>query len=565
MIKLTVMPSRKIKRSKNSLYIKFMYSNEFNEMMNLLKQYPKRYYHQDIKAWELNTKFFLDILNTYRNYNLSIIGELPKDLEKQLDLYDRLTLEPMDNYSSKTKPFNHQLESFEFAKYNDKFILGDEQGLGKTKQAIDIAVAHKHKFKHCLIVCCVNGLKWNWLNEIAIHSNEKGHIIGSRINKVGKVHIGTINERLEDLKLDRPEYFLITNIETLRDDKIATQLNKMCADGTIGIVIADEIHKCVNSTSKQGKSIHKLTSIYKIAMTGTPLMNTPIDLYNILKWIGVEHHSLTEFKSYYCNLGGIGGNEIVSYKHLPELQKLLNGVMLRRKKEDVLDLPPKIRTTEYVEMDKQQSSLYNDIKNNICDNIDKICLMPNPLVELIRLRQCTGNPSIISSKCNKSAKYDRMLEIIEECANNNEKVIVFSNWTSVINPAYKLLKKFNPAIITGEVKDRQEQEYKFQNDESCKVILGTIQAMGTGLTLTKASTVIFLDSPWNMSNKEQAEDRAHRIGTTKPVNIITIVCKDTIDERIEDIIYYKSGLSNMLVDGKAMNKIDKDTISYLLS
>ena len=89
--------------------------------------------------------------------------------------------------------------------------------------------------------------------------------------------------------------------------------------------------------------------------------------------------------------------------------------------------------------------------------------------------------------------------------------------------------------------------------------------MGTGLTLTQASTVIFLDSPWNMSNKEQAEDRAHRIGTTKPVNIITLVCKGTIDERIESLIQYKSGLSDALVDGKGFEKINKDTLNYLIS
>lgn len=562
MIKITVMPSKQIKRTKNSIYVKFDYDPE---VLDIIKAFPKRYYHSDIKAWEVHTKFFLDLLNAFRNYEVSIIGELPKELDKKLQLADEFDSIPLKKYCSKTEPFAHQLESYEYAKYNHKFILGDEQGLGKTKQAIDIAVGYRGKFKHCLIVCCVNGLKWNWLSEISIHSNEKGHILGSYTNKVGKVVEGSVSRRLEDLGNDLQEYFLITNIETLRNADVCAKLNKMCEDGTIGMVITDEIHKCANSTSKQGKGIHKLTSYYKIAMTGTPLMNTPIDLYNILKWVGAEHHSLTEFKSYYCELGGIGGNDIIGYKHLPELEKTLNSVMLRRRKDEVLDLPPKIRTIEYVEMDKEQDKLYKEVLNNISENIDKICLMPNPLVELIRLRQCTGNPNILSSKCTKSVKFDRMVELVQECADNNEKVIVFSNWTSVINPAYELLKKFNPALITGEVKDRQSQERKFQKDNSCKVILGTIAAMGTGLTLTQASTVIFLDSPWNMSNKEQAEDRAHRIGTTKPVNIITLVCKGTIDERIESLIQYKSGLSDALVDGKGFEKIDKNTLNYLIS
>ena len=101
-------------------------------------------------------------------------------------------------------------------------------------------------------------------------------------------------------------------------------------------------------------------------------------------------------------------------------------------------------------------------------------------------------------------------------------------------------------------------------DSSCKVIIGTIGAMGTGLTLTAASTVIFLDSPWNRANKEQAEDRAHRIGTTSNVNIITLVCKDTIDERIEELINKKGAMADALVDGKV--DFDRaEVIDFLLN
>ena len=102
------------------------------------------------------------------------------------------------------------------------------------------------------------------------------------------------------------------------------------------------------------------------------------------------------------------------------------------------------------------------------------------------------------------------------------------------------------------------------NDPKCKCIIGTIGAMGTGLTLTAASTVIFLDSPWNRANKEQAEDRAHRIGTKSTVNIITIVCKDTIDERIEELVYKKGLMADALVDGR-ITEGREQVVDFLLS
>ena len=562
MIKLQIRKSVNVKRCKNSLFLSFPYNAK---LIGLMKAIPVRYYDAKTREWEIHSKYFDNVLDMFQEYDIEIIGDLPKEAERVLEIADRFDEIGTDGFEFKTKPFDHQMECFEFAMNHRKFLLGDEQGLGKTKQSIDIAVARKNQFKHCLIVCCVNGLKWNWHKEVGIHSNEQAHILGEYTNTKGNRVIGSVKRRHEDLVKGRDEFFLITNVETLRDKEISGTLKALTEEGTIGMVIIDEIHKCKNSTSTQGKAIHNLNSYYKMALTGTPLMNSPIDLYNILKWLDAEHHTLSQFKNYYCEMGGFGGYEIVGYKHLPELQANLDRVMLRRKKDEVLDLPPKIRTVEYVEMPTKQAKLYNEIKANIIQNIDKVMLNPNPLVELIRLRQCTGYPGILSSTITESVKIDRMVELVEQAVSNNEKVIVFSNWTSVTEPAYKALAKYRPAIITGETKDREEQEYKFQNDPNCKVIIGTIQAMGTGLTLTAGSTVIFLDSPWNRANKEQAEDRAHRIGTTKTVNIITLVAKDTIDERIEHLVESKGQMSDVIVDKFTDNKVDRQMIDFLLS
>lgn len=550
MIKLKFDFSQKLKY-KQSLYIKGDYNPT---ILDVIHSFQTRYYHRNSKLWECKIDYFPIILDKLKFEDIQICGEVPKKFEKylkMLDIYD----EQDADYLSRTKPFEHQMDSFKYALTHNKFLLGDEQGLGKTKQALDIAVSRKHKMRHCLIVCGVNNLKWNWYKEVEIHTNEKAHILGSRVNRKGKTVIGSSAERLADLKQIHDEYFLITNIETLRDKSIQSQIKKMCSDGIIGMTIIDEIHKCKNSQSKQGKAIHCCCSYYRLALTGTPLMNNPVDLYNVLKWLEVENHSLTYFKNLYCEMGGFGGYEIIGYKNLDQLENSLNKNMLRRRKEEVLDLPPKIYTDELLDLDSSQDKLYRDVTNQIIEDIDRIMLLPNPLTELIRLRQVTSNPNILTSKNITNVKYDRILDILES---TTDKIIIFSNWTKVINPLYIKLSSlgYNPALVTGESKDPILEMNKFQSDNTCKVILGTTLALGTGYTLTAANTVIFIDEPWSKAIKDQAEDRCHRIGTKGTVNIITLICKDTIDERIHQIIKDKGELSDRIVDGKAVQPSD---------
>ena len=288
-------------------------------------------------------------------------------------------------------------------------------------------------------------------------------------------------------------------------------------------------------------------------------MNNAIDLYNILKWLEVENHTLAQFKSHYCIMGGFGGYEIIGYRNTNELQNKLNSIMLRRLKNDVLDLPPKLYTDEYLEMNDKQAKIYHDVHANIMDDITRILLLPNPLVELTRLRQATSYPGILSTTITDSAKLDRLLEIVYEVQQRNGRCIIFSNWTSVIEPAYLMLKEndIHSILISGKSKNPEQLIHQFKTDSKYTAILGTIGILGTGFTLTEADTIIFLDEPWNKATKEQAEDRAHRIGTKGTVNIITLMCKDTIDEKIHELIQQKGELSDKLVD-------NKDNIKYLL-
>lgn len=581
MITIQVKESKYVKGADESMFVSFPYSME---KVNMIKSLQKRFFIGDEKAWEIPLEFINEVVSLFADEEIQIKAN---QMETKVKVASPAPVTPkfeqkadISGFKFKTNPFGHQVEAMQYAVNNPKFLLGDEQGLGKTKQAIDIAVSRKGQFKNVLIVCGVNSLKYNWVREIKIHSDESGRILGTQIDKKGKVKEGSNADKLEDLKniQNIKDYFIVTNIETLRDvpkknkdgskkklnkqeqlqEDILCEVEKQIANGTIGMVIVDEIHKCKNAQSQQGRAIKRLNSFYKMALTGTPLMNKPLDLYVPLNWLGMDNNSYYMFQKRYAVFGGYGGHEIVGYQNTDELRKKLEKVMLRRKKADVLDLPPKIRQTEYVEMTDGQKKLYSEIRDMITKNLKEISLSPNPLSELLRLRQVTGHTSIVSDSIQESAKFDRMEEIIEELAENNQKIIVFSNWEEMTKIAKAKLAQYNPAYITGSVNNEQRDKevQRFQKDPSCKVIIGTIGAMGTGLTLTAANTVIFLDKPWNPANTEQAEDRAHRIGTTGTVNIITLVCEGTIDERIEDILEEKGDIFDAMIDGK-MEKMSK--------
>ena len=538
MITIEIKESSKLK-DEYSAFVSFDYSST---IVNVLRSLPFKVYNPETTTWEIPVNKVETIIKQLHDFDISLIGKL------SLLNNEQEKIELPEGFEFKTKPYSHQLEGVEYGLKYDRWFLGDEMGLGKTKQTIDIAVARKAKYgyKHCLIVCGVNTLKWNWVNEITTHSAEGAWILGQKWVK-NKWKVGSTKDKLETLKAltdkNAPElpYFLITNVETFRDKEISDTIKKLVDKGIINMCIADEAHKMKNPTAQQTKGFLKCLPQCRIIMTGTPLMNSPLDLYVILKWLGYETHSFTAFKNHYCVMGGYGGYEIVGYKNMDQLTAQVKEIMLRRLKDDVLDWPEKTYVDEYVEMSDKQSIIYKEVEMDIKANIDMVKFDNNPLATLIRLRQATGWTGILSSEIQESAKMDRLEDLVQECISNNQKVIVFSNWAQMTDAIYDKLKS---------------------KGHSLAVIIGTIGAMGTGLTLTAATTVIFYDEPWNKALFDQAVDRAHRIGQKSNITVYSLMCKDTIDERIHNIIYKKGAMSDALIDGKGV--MSREVFDYLL-
>ena len=553
---------------KKSAFVSFDYNPE---IVSFIKKMGTRVYNPDNHTWEMPINNIISLCNKFENEEIRIFG-IYEDLRKQ-----KFEIDIPKDYIFKTKPFNHQIDGVRFGLNKKKFLLCDDQGLGKTFQIINwVGCLEKtDNINKVLIVCGVNSLKYNWQSEIEIHSNEKGWVLGTRFRKTtGKAYEGSTKDKLEDLDNLPDCRYIITNIETLRAGAekvsktkyhfpIAEKLQELCKNGTISVIAFDEAHRSKEPTSLQSRAMMNVQAKYMVAMSGTPLMNNPLDLYFPMKWLGYENHSFYQFKQHYCTLGGWGGSQVVGYKNLEEIRAMMDNIMLRRLKTEVLDLPEKIRKIEYVDMTPKQNQIYKEVYAGVMSDLQKIKFSNNPLSMMIRLRQATGWTGILSNTVQESAKMERMIELVNEIVASGQKAIIFSNWESMTEVAREKLKSYNPAYITGATKadERMKEVERFQNDDKCKVIIGTIGAMGTGLTLTAAQNVIFLDSPWNMALKAQAEDRAHRIGTKGTVSVITLCCRDTIDERIEELVEKKGQIADALVDGK----ISIDDINYLLS
>lgn len=520
-----------------SLFVSFDYNKDIVEVV---KSCDGSKYNKKDKIWEvpiLNLSYLLDMLVLIDDVTLQLL----EDKNPKIHRY-----EPKDDLL-----FPHQVEGVQFGLHHDRWLLLDAPGLGKTLQIIRLAeeLKERENIQHCLIICGLNSLKQNWRKEIQKFSNLSCRIIGKRINSRGREVDISVADCVEQLKQPIDEFFLIINVEKLRDDKLISALIKN-KPNKIDLIVVDELHVAKSSTSQQGQNLLKTKSKYQVGATGTLLLNDPIDAYVPLKWIGAERSTVSDFKKYYYRHEGFGG-QVTGYKNLAQLKDQIEKVSLRRKK-DLLDLPPKNVIDEFVEMDEKQSKFYNNVKAGIKDEVDKVVLRTSNLLAMIaRLRQATECPQVLTTEDIPSAKIDRCVDLAEQILSDpQEKLVVFSMFKEPLNPLMDRLKKYNPFLCTGDVDDSviANNITTFQEDDEHRVMLCTISKMGTGVTLNRAGYSIFLSTPWTDGVQTQAEDRIHRIGTKKPVFVFRLWTKDTIDERVFELINTKKALSDYVVD-----------------
>lgn len=481
------------------------------------------------------------------------------------------------------------------------FLTNDYIVTHNTKQIIDYAryLRKNEGLKHALIICGVNGNKYNWKDEIALHSEFGCHIIGSRYSrKTGKLSSGSIADTIEDLRNVPQDLFLVMNMEKLRgahkrrargqrrtisEFPIAEMIQNLIDKGEIGLIAFDEIHKVKSPTSQVAQALMWLKCDRQVGASGTLVVNSPLDLYVPFSWMGLECRDYWHYQNRYAIKDHWGS--VVGYQHAQEMIDVLGVYQIRRLRKNILDLPPKIQINEYVELSDKEQKFYSLIRDGIQGIVNNGELLhfdekyaikeemleglldeSNPLTLSLRLRQVTVDTSLISNKPVPSTKLERMEEIVEDTIDNDGKCIIFSNWSQVATVVKERLAKYRPAFITGEVKEatRASEMKRFQTDVTCKVIIGTIGALGTGFSLDAANTVIFLDEPWTKAVKTQSEDRAYRATTKRSVRIITLMAKGTVDEVVHDIVENKGAMADLIVDGKVNPNKKKQLMNLLL-
>ena len=527
----------------SSLYISFEYNKDIVEALK--NSVTVANYDKKSKVWEVPVTDLASIINSVNVFD-DIELKLKPDEKKH-------TVKDVQLSEFKTTPFPYQAEGIKFGLSHDKWLLLDAPGLGKTLQMLYLALELKKRegIEHCLIICGVNNLKFNWKREIEKHTEESCYILGQRITKSGKFTIGSVNDRVADLNRVIDEFFVVTNIETLRDANVVKGINK--GANKFDLIIIDEVHRCKNPTAVQSKNFLKLTSAkYRVALTGTLLLNSPLDAYIPLKWIGKEHCSFSNFKYYYCNYTGFFNNDFVGYRNVDTLKEQLNECSLRRTK-DLLDLPEKTIITQIVEMNPTQETFYSNIQAGIVDQVDKVDMSTANILSMVaRLRQATECPSVLTTENIKSEKVSVAEDLVEQIVSGDEKVVVFSTFKETLNTLKEDLKQYKPLLCTGDVPDViiNENIEKFQNDDEHMVMLCTTSKMGTGVTLNRATHAIFISNPWTAADCQQCEDRIHRIGSKKPVFIHYLISNNTIDQRVDELVHDKGAISDYIIDDK---------------
>ena len=331
------------------------------------------------------------------------------------------------------------------------------------------------------------------------------------------------------------------------------------------MTVLDEAQTIKNTNAKKTLAVKSLKSTYKLALTGTPVENSAIDLFSIFDFL-MEGY-LGERNDFARAYGYAPSKEKAN-----RLYNKIKPFYLRRKKEDVLkDLPPKTIENISITMEEEETKIYDAYlersrRDMNSGNIASI------LASLVRLRTiCCDAPAFFENTNFEPSKFQYILEVLTQGIENGHKFVIFSSFVKALHHLSSYLRDHGiaTAIIEGATngEERIALSESFNNKDDIKVMLVSLKAGGTGLNLYGADYVIHLDPWWNNAAEEQATDRAHRIGQTRPVTVLKLVSFNTIEEKVIKLQELKKGIATSLIKegDEGIAKLSKDDIKYLLS
>lgn len=288
-------------------------------------------------------------------------------------------------------------------------------------------------------------------------------------------------------------------------------------------------------------------SLSKMLMTGTLLVNNPYDLYCPMSMCGLINYNKFLFERKFVIKDE--WKQVVGYQNMEELHNILYKSSIRRTK-DLLDLPDKIYKQEWLEFNKDELNVFEQLCGDKPFNLDKIDPPGELMAALTRIRQCTVAGELLTSKKVPSTKFERLNDILEEAKMNNQKVLVFCPFTEALKLGMEYCKEYSPKLVIGGMGSKlQEEVDRHENTEGFSVLFAQEATLGVGFTLTNTSIVVFLSPPWSKATYDQCIDRTHRIGQKNTVQVIDLLIKDTYDECIYKKLHGKGAMSSIIIDG----------------
>jgi len=433
----------------------------------------------------------------------------------------------------------YQLDGIAFAAGAGRAVLADEMGLGKTMQAVGVAelLARQAGIGRVLVVCPAS-LKSQWRAEIGRFCGRSVQLVGGRSAERGAQYANGA-------------FFTVCNYEQVLRDFLDIERTRW------DLIVLDEAQRIKNWEAKTSRVVKSLRSPFALALTGTPLENRLDELYSVVEFID-ERRLGPAYRFIHRHRVASDTGKVLGYKNLEALRRHLKPVLLRRTRASVAQELPR-RTTEIVRVapTDEQLDLHNAQMQVVQTIARKSFLTEMDLLRLqkaLLLARMSANSTFLVNKepPGYSTKLERAGELLDAlCAEPARKLIVFSEWTTMLDLVEPLLERHKAGFVRldGSVpqKRRSQLVSRFQTDASCRAFLAT-NAGATGLNLQAADTVINLDLPWNPALLEQRIARAHRMGQKRPVQVYLLITENTIEENLLATLSAKHELAAAVLD-----------------
>jgi len=467
------------------------------------------------------------------------------------------------NYRFKTKPYEHQLKALKISWDKKCFAYFMEMGTGKSKVLIDnSAMLYDHGKINGVLIVAPKGVYKNWYSsEIPTHLPEhveKNVVLWQAIiTKQQQKNLDTLFKTGTDL------HILIMNVESLSTKK-GVDFAARFLNSHETLMAIDESTTIKNPEAKRTKNIVELgkNAKYKRILTGSPVTKSPLDLYKQCEFLDpwlLDHTSWYTFRTRYAIMKNMSFNgrtfqKVVGYKNLAELSEKLKPFSNRVLKDDCLDLPKKTFMKRIVQLTPDQFKVYEQMKKEALAILNgKMLTTSNALTQLMRLQQITCGHFKSDDGTVQEVKSNRIDELINVLNEVEGKVVIWAHWQSDVRQIIKaIVDEFDQDCFVDYYgltpqDERQKNIKRFQEDDKCRFFIGTPQTGGYGITLTAASNMIYYSNGYDLEKRQQSEARIDRIGQTKPMTYIDIICEDTVDERIVKALRKKVNIASQVM------------------